>query len=210
MTAYSDYAHDSGWAGRRLAVLIGIVIIHLLMIWAFASGLAHRVIAQMTQDVKVNIIDVQKKEEKPPPPPKQDLEKPPPVQVPPPIVNIQIPVEAPAMVVSDKPPPPPPTHAIAPPTPSTPMQFVRPPNPDDYYPEQSKRAEETGSVIIQVCVLPTGKLDGDPTVQTSSGYSRLDAAAVAMFKDQKYKAGILNGAPIRSCKPFKTTFKIKS
>jgi len=87
-------------------VFVGIVIIHLLMIWAFASGLAHRVIAQMTQDVKVNIIDVQKKDEKPPPPPKQDLEKPPPVQVPPPIVNIQIPIEAPTMVVTDKPVPP--------------------------------------------------------------------------------------------------------
>ena len=172
-------------------VFVGIVIIHLLMIWAFASGLAHRVIAQMTQDVKVNIIDVQKKDEKPPPPPKQDLERPPPVQVPPPIVNIQIPVEAPAIVVTDKPVPPPPPRPIAPPTPATPLQFVRPPNPDDYYPEQSKRAEETGSVVLQVCVSEASKLDGEPTVVTSSGYTRLDAAAITMLKDQKYHAGIL-------------------
>jgi protein TonB len=190
-------------------VFVGIVIIHLLMIWAFASGLAHRVIAQMTQDVKVNIIDVQKKDEKPPPPPKQDLEKPPPVQVPPPIVNIQIPIEAPQMVVTDKPLPPPPPRPVAATVPGQPLQFVRPPNPDDYYPDQSKRAEETGSVIIQICVGANSKLDGDPTVQTSSGYARLDAAAITMFKEQKYKAGTVNGAPIRSCKPVKATFKIK-
>jgi protein TonB len=192
-----------------MMVFVGIVIIHLLMIWAFASGLAHRVIAQMTQDVKVNIIDVQKKDEKPPPPPKQDLEKPPPVQVPPPIVNIQIPIAAPQMVVTDKPVPPPPPRPIAASAPGSPLQFVRPPNPDDYYPEQSKRAEETGSVIIQICVGANGKLDGDPTVQTSSGFARLDAAAITMFKDQKYKAGVSNGVAIRSCKPVKTTFKIK-
>jgi periplasmic protein TonB len=192
-----------------MMVFVGIVIIHLLMIWAFASGLAHRVIAQMTQDVKVNIIDVQKKDEKPPPPPKQDLEKPPPVQVPPPIVNIQIPIEAPQMVVTDKPVPPPPPRPIAAQVPSTPLSSVRPLNTEDYYPEQSKRAEEQGSAVIQVCVLPTGKLDGDPAVQTTSGFARLDAAAVQMFKDTKYKPGIVNGQPIRSCKPFKVTFKMK-
>jgi protein TonB len=192
-----------------MMVFVGIVIIHLLMIWAFASGLAHRVIAQMTQDVKVNIIDVQKKDEKPPPPPKQDLEKPPPVQVPPPIVNIQIPIAAPTMVVTDKPAPPPPPRPIVQ-VPSTPLSSVRPLDPDSYYPEQSKRAEEAGSVIIQVCVLPTGKLETDPQVMTGSGFARLDAAAVQMFKDTKYKAGVLNGAPIRSCKQFKTTFKFKN
>jgi protein TonB len=191
-------------------VFVGIVIIHLLMIWAFASGLAHRVIAQMTQDVKVNIIDVQKKDEKPPPPPKQDLEKPPPVQVPPPIVNIVIPTEAPPMVVTDKPVPPPPPRPMAPPTPSQPIQFVHPPDPDQYYPEQSKRAEESGSVVLQFCVGENSKLDGEPTVTTSSGYPRLDAAAITMLKDQKYKAAIYNGKPIRSCKPVKTTFKFKS
>ena len=177
-------------------VFVGIVVIHLLMIWAFASGLAHRVIAQMTQDVKVNIIDVQKKDEKPPPPPKQDLEKPPPVQVPPPIVNIQMPVEAPPMVVTDKPVPPPPPRPMAPQLPSTPLQFVRPPDPSLYYPEQSKRAEETGSTVVQVCVGENSKVDGEPTIVTSSGYPRLDAAAVTMIKDQKFKAGIYNGKPI--------------
>jgi protein TonB len=193
-----------------MTVLVIIVVIHLLMIWAFASGLAHRVIAQMTQDVKVNIIDVQKKDEKPPPPPKQDLEKPPPVQVPPPIVNIQIPIAEPPMVVTDKPVPPPPPRPMAPPAPSTPLSSTKPLDPDSYYPDQSKRAEESGSVIIQVCVLPSGKLESDPQVTTGSGFARLDAAAVQMFKDTKYKAGIYNGQPVRSCKSFKTTFKFKS
>jgi len=165
-------------------VFVGIVIIHLLMIWAFASGLAHRVIAQMTQDVKVNIIDVQKKDEKPPPPPKQDLEKPPPVQVPPPIVNIQIPVEAPPMVVTDKPLPPPPPRAVVATVPGTPIKQAKAINAQDYYPAQSQRAEESGLVVVGFCVTAAGKLDGEPEVATSSGYARLDSAGIQLVKDQ--------------------------
>jgi len=198
--------HDAGYNKRMVVGFAAIVLIHLGIIWGLATGLAQRAFHAVTEDVKVNIIDEKKADDKPPPPPKLDLPPPPQIQVPPPIIQISIPVEAPAITVTDKPVPPTPRPVAM--VPSKPAQFKKVPNPQDYYPDQSKRLEEEGSVIMSVCVNADGKYDGQPTVTTSSGFARLDGAGVRMVMENGMTPGTLDGKPIHSCKPLKVTFKL--
>lgn len=205
----AGYAHDSGYPQRRLLALAAIVAVHLLIGWAFISGFSADIISKLTKDVQVSLLKPEEVKETPPPPPKEVLDRPPPVAVPPPIISINIPVEAPPMVVSERPAPPPPPRPVAV-VPSTPVTFSHTFDPQDYYPEQSKRLEEQGSTIVRACVLPTGKLDGSPAVLTSSSFERLDAAAVKLAADSRYKPAIYEGKAIRACKDFKVTFKMTS
>ena len=63
-------------------------------------------------------------------------------------------------------------------------------------------------MILSACVNPDGKYDGSPNVTTSSGFARLDAAAVRMVSENRMTPGTLDGKPIHSCKPLKITFKL--
>jgi len=208
MTAY---VHDSGYLSRRTVVFFLIVALHVLMIWGFATGLVGSVVSQITKDVEVSIIKQDEKEPEPPPPPKADIEnKPPPVQVPPPIVNIQMPIETPIAAVSNKPAPPPPPRPVVMQA-VKPLEFVRPPDVDSYYPDQARRLEQSGSVVVHWCVNPDGKRDGDPEVKTSSGFDLLDQAALKMVRESRFRAAVgTDGKPMHSCKDAKVTFKLKS
>jgi protein TonB len=134
----------------------------------------------------------------------------PPVQVPPPDVVIDIPMETNTTAISnvtDKPaPPPPPPQVVA----GTPARIGRMPSSEDYYPAASKRAEEQGSVTLKVCVDNKGKIVGNPTVVTSSGFERLDEGAVKLARAGRYQPGTQGGQPAaESCVSFRVKFEIK-
>lgn len=60
-------------------------------------------------------------------------------------------------------------------------------NPAPVYPTQSRRLRETGIVILEVLVKADGSL-GDLRLKTSSGYSRLDEAALKAVKNWHFVA----------------------
>ena len=81
--------------------------------------------------------------------------------------------------------------------------------PPAFYPPDSVRREAEGSVIVQACVGPDGKLLRDPIVTTTSGFPDLDAAAIKVAKATRYKAAMENGDPLpESCIKFKVKFKL--
>src|SRR5690349_8500047 len=84
MTAY---VHDSTFFTRRTMVLFAIGGLHVFIFWALATGLA--------PPIQTEIVQEEVKQNQPPPPPPPQFEKPP-VEVPPPDVTIDMPVEAPA------------------------------------------------------------------------------------------------------------------
>src|SRR5437762_6386062 len=86
------YVHDSQFFTRRGAVLVVILGVHLFLAWALATGLARRVMEVIAPPIQTDIVEEKKLEKEPPPPPPPEFEKPP-VEVPPPVVQIQIPVE---------------------------------------------------------------------------------------------------------------------
>jgi protein TonB len=212
----SAYAQDSSFFTRRAAVFVAIIGVHVIIIWALASGLARHLIETIAPPLQTDIVqEVQKRDEPPPPPPPQ-LERPP-VEVPPPDVTIDLPVETTSTAitdVTDK-------HIVAPPPPPPPPKAVnrvsaRPgknfPNTEDYYPPSSKRLGEEGTVTVRACVDPKGKLTEDPTVAKGSGNARLDDGALKLAKagSGRYTPGTEDGQPAASCTMFNVRFEMKN
>ncbi|HET7779943.1 MAG TPA: TonB family protein [Rudaea sp.] len=202
---------DSTFCTRRGVVAAAIILLHVLAAWGFASGLATRAIQALAPPIEADIVEEVKKNDEPPPPPPPEMERPP-VEVPPPEVAIDMPMETNTTAiqdVTDKPPPP------APPPPpraaGTPAKMTRPVNPDDYYPPGSIRREEQGSPVVQACVGPKGQLLRDPVVTDTSGFPDLDGAAIKVAKATRYAPGTDGGTALpESCIKFKVKFVLKN
>jgi protein TonB len=205
------YAQDSSFFTRRGIVVVAITALHILVAWGFASGLAQKVIHLVAPPIQADIVEEIKKEDEPPPPPPPEMERPP-VEVPPPEVSIDLPMETNTTAIQDvtdraPPPAPPPPPRIA----GAPAKMVRPVNPDDYYPPGSIRREEQGSPVVQACVGPNGRLLREPVVTDTSGFPDLDGAAVKVAKATRYAAASENGTALpESCIKFKVKFVLKN
>ncbi len=93
--------------------------------------------------------------------------------------------------------------------PSTALQYraVRP--ADDYYPSQSLSLQEEGTAIVRVCVAPSGKLDGKPVIDSSSGSARLDTAALTWAREAlRFTPATQGGVPVGACKGFRVNFTL--
>jgi protein TonB len=205
------YASDSGFFTRRGLVIVIIVGLHVLAAYALHSGLAQKVVNLVAPPIEADIVEEVETEEEPPPPPPPEMERPP-VEVPPPEVSIDLPMETNTTAiqdVTDKPPPP------APPPPpraaGQPARMTRPANPDDFYPPGSIRREEEGSPVVQACVGANGRLLREPVVTDTSGFPDLDGAAVKVAKATRYAAGTDGGSALpESCIKFKVKFVLKT
>src|SRR5690606_859713 len=178
------YTQTQGnWLSRRGGFLVLLVAFHLGFFWALKSGFAVKLVQQITQPIKAEIINEVKPEEPPPPPPEVQMELPP-VQVPPVLVDIQLPPPPPTAIQA------PITTEVVPPAPPPPPQVTRSvvrtkfstayvPDPNDFYPSTSRSMQEEGVVRVHVCWGTNGRVDASQLkVAQSSGYSRLDDAAL--------------------------------
>jgi hypothetical protein len=86
------------------------------------------------------------------------------------------------------------------------------PHPDDYYPDASRRLEEQGATILQVCVDAAGRLTSEPEKTGTSGSGRLDAAAVRLAKagSGHYQPTTQDGRPVADCYPIKIRFQLRN
>ena len=84
----SYYPHDSGYLSRRGGALVAIIVLHLLVIWAFASGFANSGVRYVQTILQTTVIQTEKPKDLPPPPPPVDLKERPPVQVIAPDINL--------------------------------------------------------------------------------------------------------------------------
>jgi protein TonB len=114
-------------AGSRTTAFIGVVLLHILVIYAIASGLAKKVVEKVAGPIETKVIE----EIKPPPPPPEkivppppDLKAPPPPFVPIPEIQVQVQTPPPAVTVQSTSPP-----APAPFVPAPPPQVAAPPAP---------------------------------------------------------------------------------
>jgi periplasmic protein TonB len=205
------YAQDVSFLSRRAIVLIAIIVLHVLLAYGLATGLARKAIELIAPPIQSDIIEEVQQHDLPPPPPPPEFERPP-VEVPPPDINIDVPVEAAASTaitdVTDKHlPPAPPPHVSNKTNPTTGKNF---PNSADYYPAASMRLGEEGSAIVHACVAPTGKLSEDPTIAKTSGSSRLDEGAIKLAKAGHYVAGSEDGKPTTGCFNMSIKFQLKN
>jgi periplasmic protein TonB len=210
------YAQDTQFFTRRAVVFIAIIGLHVFIIWAFASGLARRAIETIAPPLQTDIVEEVTKHDEPPPPPPPQMERPP-VEIPPPEVSIDLPVETTSTAIQDvtdkpvqrAPPPPPAPRAVA-------RVLTKPgkgfPNTEDYYPPSSKRLGEEGTVTVHVCTGANGKLTEEPTVAKTSGNARLDEGAVKLAKagSGHYTPGTEDGQAATTCNMFNIKFELRN
>lgn len=193
----------------RKAVSIGLVVLlHVVIGYAFVTGLAFNVIKKAAQDLKV--VDVKDQppppEQKPPPPPPQQQNvPPPPIVAPPPIVQMP----SPAPVINTVPTPPPvvaPITVAAPPAPPVPVvsqaaQAKGDPHSwitNDDYPPEAVRLEQQGTSGIAWTINEQGRVENCHVVSSSGSQVLDDTACRLMTRRGRYSpAKDAAGNPIK-------------
>ena len=181
---------------RRTGILVGVGILHVGLIWALVVGLASGLIEKLPEELKAEVVQP-KDEVKPPPPPPPDLAKPPPPFVPPPELNIanDAPVNnAITAVQATVPTAPKPAEPTI--TPSKAVGHSH--DCTSYYPDLSRRLNESGDVLVHYDVGVDGTIT-NVGVSKSSGSDRLDQAAVSCVSSRWRNTPAMNGdTPVAS------------
>jgi periplasmic protein TonB len=195
------YEEPSMFSGRRGLALLVVILLHVIVGWAFYTGLASRLAQTIIPPVEIAQIDKPKDVDKPPPPPPK-LEEIKPYVPPPEFVDIQAPQEqtnAIAVVTQQVQQAPAPVAAAPPPPKAGTSIKMDPKHPlkigEEYYPDASKRANEEGRCIVQVTVAADGKITAE-TIQTSSGFPRLDEACLKGVHGQRVIPATEDGKPV--------------
>lgn len=189
---------------------IGMVIaLHVGVIYALQAGLAQSVVEVIRGPIEAKIIEEIKPQEKEPPPPPPKFEQPPPPFVPPPEVAIDLPAAAPATAITNvqtqvqTPAPPKPAPVV-----TAPRSDPKRPNSQPEYPPTSRRLGEAGSVMLLLYVQENGRV-GDAKVDKSSGFPRLDEAAVREAKrNWRFIPGNEGGKPVAAWTRVVVTFRL--
>jgi protein TonB len=196
------YEEPSLFSGRRGVALLVVILLHVVVGYAFYSGLASRLVQTIIPPVEIAQIDKPKDVDKPPPPPPK-LEEIKPYVPPPEFVDIQAapePTNAIAVVTQQVQAAPAPVAQAAPPAPKASTSIkMDPKHPlkigEEYYPDASKRANEEGRCTVQVTVAADGRITAE-TIQTSSGFPRLDEACLKGVHGQRVIAATEDGKPV--------------
>lgn len=197
----------------RLAGLALVLAIHASAVWGLWQ---HRLIPgpQEAMTLFVNFIAPPAPEKKaepkrPPPPRPKPVEKPQPRQI-----VAETPAIAPTDYVAPPPPPMPVPVIEAPPAPppkpaeplalGSELAVACPERTPPRYPPLSRRLGEEGTSLLRVELDEQGNI-GAARITSSSGFARLDAAALAAVRTWRCNPATRNGQPVRATalQPFK-------
>jgi protein TonB len=180
-----DFAQQQRNPTRHLIGIGGVVLLHVLIIYALVTGLARKVVEVVKGPIDVKVIEEVIKKPPPPPeviPPPPKMQAPPPPFVPPPEVVIQQPPPpAPTITaVTPEPPPAPQAPVItkpveappAPPPPPVRSAQVACPNYKEVmksivYPREALLSNISGEVVIEFTITASGQVK-DPVIKSSS------------------------------------------
>jgi protein TonB len=201
--AHNDWSRRGG--GSALALILAL---HAGALWGLMQIQSVREAVEEAVPIMVGLVTLPPKEPpkpliEPPPPPKPRPVKPKPepqmiaaqTEAP---AQITAPLPEPEPVIVEEPPPPPPPPAAAP-APIIPPSFVAAylDNPAPAYPPRSKRLGETGTVLLRVVVDENGRPES-VDVATSSGFARLDRAALDAVRRWKFVPAKQGGRAVKA------------
>ncbi len=183
-----------------------VVILHVVLGYAFTSGLALKAVKVITGPMETFEVEEPTTKEEEPPPPPPELEEIPPYVPPPEVVVESMAPPAPTITVQTEAPRPAPVIAAPPPPPPAPAGPTQRATPKgrlgdtittDDYPEASIRAEEQGLSVITYQIGPDGRvIKGSCQVSQSSGYDRLDKRACDLAERRfRFNPALRDGAP---------------
>jgi TonB family protein len=213
MTAFAQ--PDYSFLSRRTTAFILIIGLHAVIIYGFATGLAHKMIVRITQTTIVKMMDIPKSIERPP-----ELTR-------------QLMLTQPKIIVEETPPKfdadttaPQDVTTLAQEYHAPPTTLQQPrvvsrvlggpgksfPNSDDYYPPAEIRMGRKGIATVRVCTDDRGRLTAAPTLAETSGSAGLDQGALKLAQagSGHYRATMEDGRPVSSCYPFRIRFDYKN
>jgi protein TonB len=213
--------HVKRWAppriSRNLLVIGTVLALHVAALWAMQSGLLRRAVeVVIPAEILSDLIDPPRPKVVPPPQPtkvqapqRKSITPPAPPQLqaikdtettpnaptgvttpPAPLPPITAPVQAQSAA--------PPAAPAAPPAPpkmdlpSSDADYLQ--NPRPAYPSMSKRLGEQGKVLVRVLIGTDGSAQ-KADIKQSSGFDRLDQAALATVQKWRYVPGKRGGVP---------------
>jgi protein TonB len=198
-------------------ISVGLVaLLHVVAIYALASGLAQNLLSKLPQEFKAEVIPPKQEQVKPPPPPPPELQKPPPPFVPPPEINIQT-ETAPTNTItvqSKVATPPPAPHVEAPPKPAgitAPVQIAGGGAVCNasYYPPIAIRLNQSGTTIVTVHIGSDGAVS-NVDISQSSGHDSLDQASIKCITARwRYKPALQNGQPVAVSKEYAIKWELQ-
>lgn len=209
-----NYEEPSMFSGKKGLVLLLVIGLHIVVGYGFYSGLARRIVQTIIPPVEIAEIDKPKPDDKPPPPPPK-LEDIKPYVPPPEFVDISAPVSETAITQTAT------TNYVPPPVAPAPVvqQHTRsnvrpdPKHPlkigEDYYPDASKRAGEEGRCVVKLTVAADGRIV-DQSIQTSSGFPRLDDACLKGVRGQRMMPATEDGKPVETTAMVPIVWKLKN
>ncbi|HEY1613735.1 MAG TPA: TonB family protein [Rhizomicrobium sp.] len=194
--------------GHRIISFGLVAALHLVFIYALATGLAQNLIMKLPQEFKAEVIPPKQEQVKPPPPPPPELQKPPPPFVPPPEISIQSEASPNTITVQSKvsTPTPPPVVA-APPKPAgitAPVQIAGGGAVcnSNYYPPIAIRLNQAGTTLVTVHIGTDGTVQS-VDIAGSSGHDALDQASIKCITSRwRYKPAMQNGQPVPVSKEY--------
>ncbi|MGQ0502655.1 MAG: energy transducer TonB [Panacagrimonas sp.] len=197
-----NFAAEGGGttANNRVIGLAVVIGLHVVLVWGLMNGLARKAIELLPAPIETRIIEDIKPPAEEPPPPKPDFKLPPPPFIPPPDIVITAPVEPSAAITQTTP-----VEPVAAPEPIAPKAVVRTSPKIDLkgspracrepeYPAASERLGESGTSGISLLIGVEGKVE-QSRIDASSGFVRLDEAAVKAFTRCKFSVGTRDGVP---------------
>lgn len=198
---------------RRTTVFFLIVSVHALVIYGFANGLVHKVIAAIQPPTVIHFVSEPRPRDPPNPVPEPPLWTP--LTVPVSEPRLDFPMDA---TPADDPVTKPPQDSSPPQSPPNVVtRVIGGPGPgfpdtDPYYPVVSRRLGESGIATLRVCVDDSGRLASDPAIAQSSGSARLDEGALKLAKagSGHYRSTTENGTPVSYCYPLRIRFELRN
>jgi len=202
---------------RKISGFAVVALLHIGIVYALVSGLGRQVIEVLHPPVMVDLIH-----EAPPPPPQPQLRPPPPkiaalppAYVPPPEIAVTRPAPPTAItqVTNEKPAEPVPLAAapaeVEAPAPVHTAAVIDAARSCEQpsYPAASRRLEESGTVVLQFLIDTDGRVV-DRKVERSSGFTRLDDAALTALSKCLFKPATTNGRPEQSWARLRYTWKL--
>ncbi|WP_240327690.1 energy transducer TonB [Dechloromonas sp. HYN0024] len=179
-----DFAEAPLSPGERMANVVLVVLLHAFLAYGMLYLSVKNELIALPQSISARLLPmIEEKPEpaKPLPPPKSPPRKQP-VAQPQPVLAVASPAVTSSFAVAPQPPAPPPQPVVA--APPAPLAVVAARfdadylhNPKPVYPALSRRMNEEGKVLLKVRVSAQGTAL-DVAISKSSGFPRLDAAAV--------------------------------
>lgn len=217
--AYTDQQMSKG-----RAVALGVVIvIHIMLGWAFSAGLAPKFVKTILEPMKVSDIkEAPPPEDEPPPPPEELVEIPPyvpppdlPIELPPPPTPVQTITTQQAVRQTEAAqvaPAPAPAPVAAPPAVKRVAAKGSRRNTigEEDYPSASLRAEEEGVTRVRFTIGTDGRVTQCSVIE-SSGHPRLDQRSCEIIERRwRFEPATENGTPVAETKTQNVRWQITS